>query len=208
MAIAKKILEEFQLIGRLTCEMGLNSSHSGNLSVRTGDSVIITRSLSMLANLGPTDLVEAPVTGNIDFELPASKETETHRAIYTHSDARAIAHAHPITATALSLFLDEIAPVDIDGAYHFPRVDVVEADHTDTPEVVADVIAKGLGDSSIVLSRGHGSFAIGESLDEALHFSCVLESSAQIIHKLLAVGKDPQTFQKDYFGKWIDGKTV
>jgi L-fuculose-phosphate aldolase len=202
MGISRELLEDFRLVGRFTCEMGLNSSHSGNLSVRRDDRMIITCTLAMLGNLNEDDLVEVPLKGEVDPGFQASKEVITHRAIYDRTDARAIVHTHPINATTLSLLFGAIVPIDIDGAYHFPRVDVVAPDHTKSPEAVAEVVAGALEGTSIVLSRGHGAFAAEESLQRALQFSCVLESSARIIYRLMTLGKDPSVFEKDYFGKW------
>lgn len=201
----KKLLDEFRLVGRSTCEMGLNSSHSGNLSVRRDGRMVITATLSMLGDLREKDLIEVPLDVEIDPEARASKESITHRAIYAHTDARAIVHTHPITAITLSLISEAVVPVDIDGAYHFPHVRVVAPDHTKEPEAAAEDVARALADASIVLSRGHGAFAACESLDRALHFSCVLESSAQIIYNLMAIGEDPRSFEKDHFGKWREG---
>jgi ribulose-5-phosphate 4-epimerase/fuculose-1-phosphate aldolase len=114
-------------------------------------------------------------------------------------------HTHPAVANTLSLLFGEIVPIDIEGAYHFARVDVVAPDHAGSPEAVADVIAGALHGSSIVLSRGHGAFAAEESLQRALHYSCVLESSSRIIYHMMTLGKDPRAFEKDYFDKWKGG---
>ncbi len=190
------------MVGRLTCQMGLNGSHSGNLSVRRGQRMVITRTFTMLGNLNEDDLVEVPLEGEIDPELRASKESATHRAIYARTGAQVIVHTHPPVATTLSLLWEKIVPIDVEGAYYFPRVDVVAPDYSGSPEAVADIIAGAFQGSSIVLSRGHGAFAAGESLQEALHYSCVLESSSRIIYHMMTLGKDPRAFEKDYFGKW------
>lgn len=204
MGIPHEIVEDFRLIGRLTLEMGLNSSHSGNLSVRLGDGLIITRTLSMLGNLDENDLVEVSLEGPIEPGGRASKEAVTHRSIYARTGARAIVHTHLVTATMLSLISDEIVPVDADGAYYFPRVAVVTPDHTSSPEAVAEVIARGFADAKIVLSRGHGAFAAEQSLERALQYCSILENSARIIYQLMTLGMDTRRFEKDYFGKWKD----
>jgi len=45
------ILSQFQTVGRDLFSQGLVSSHGGNLSIRLGDRLIITRRGSMLGNL-------------------------------------------------------------------------------------------------------------------------------------------------------------
>ena len=52
------MLKDFQRFGRDLFLAGLNSSHSGNLSVRRGDKIIITRRGSMLGNLAEQDIIE------------------------------------------------------------------------------------------------------------------------------------------------------
>ena len=45
---------------------------------------------------------------------------------------------------------------------------------------MANNLAKVLQQYKIVMLRGHGSFAIGQTLDEAFHWSSTLEESCQI----------------------------
>jgi len=199
---AEELLTEFRTAGFTTCEFGLNSSHSGNLSVRLGDNMIITQALAMLGRLGRESLAAVPLAGDIDPKLNASKESLTHRAIYARTEANAIVHTHPPAAITLSLLYDAIIPADADGAYHFPKVDVVCPDYLKGPQAVAEVIAAPFQHVNMVLARGHGLFVAQETLERAVQFSCVLETSARIILNLLSLGQDPTRFQKDYFGKW------
>lgn len=199
---AEELLAEFRTAGFMTCEFGLNSSHSGNLSVRFGENMIITQALAMLGRLNRDSLAAVPLEGDIDPKLNASKESLTHRAIYKRSTANAIVHTHPPAAITLSLLYDEIVPVDADGAYHFSKVAVVTPDYLKGPEAVAEVIAEPLATANVVLARGHGTFAAEETLERAIQFSCILETSARIILNLLMLDKNPKQFQKDYFGKW------
>jgi L-fuculose-phosphate aldolase len=45
---------------------------------------------------------------------------------------------------------------------------------------MANKLAAALQKYKIVMLRGHGSFAIGQTLDEAFHWSSTLEESCQI----------------------------
>ena len=45
---------------------------------------------------------------------------------------------------------------------------------------MANKIAETLKNYKIVMLRGHGSFAIGQTLDEAFHWSSTLEEACQI----------------------------
>ena len=49
------MLDQFQQFGRDLFIMGLTTSHGGNMSVRMGDRIIITRTGAMLAHLTERD---------------------------------------------------------------------------------------------------------------------------------------------------------
>ena len=105
------ILSQFQTVGRDLFTTGLVSSHSGNLSIRLGERIIITRRNSGLGCLGEHDLIETGISKN-DRNTPlASIELAVHRAIYRETPALAIVHAHPPHAVALSLTETEIVPM-------------------------------------------------------------------------------------------------
>jgi L-fuculose-phosphate aldolase len=96
-------INQFQAVGSALFNRGLISSSSGNLSIRMGEHIVITRRCSNLANLQEQDLVETGVYKN-DRNTPfASVELPVHRLIYQKTAAKAIVHAHPPYVTALSL---------------------------------------------------------------------------------------------------------
>ncbi|HWI54246.1 MAG TPA: class II aldolase/adducin family protein, partial [Desulfobacteria bacterium] len=97
---------EFSQIGRDLFLQGLNSSHSGNMSIRLGDRLVITRRGSMLGRLKESDLIETGLDKNDSHITLASTEIGVHRSIYKNTSALSIVHAHPVYATALSLVDD------------------------------------------------------------------------------------------------------
>jgi L-fuculose-phosphate aldolase len=176
------LLSDFQRVGRDLCLTGLNNSHSGNLSVRQGNRIIITRTGSMLGYLEEKDLIETGLaTNNVDAVL-ASMEIGVHRAIYMDTPAQAVVHAHPVHAISLSLLEDEIIPVDSEGAYLLDRIPVLCAQCTIGSPEVAEKLPILLRGHKIALVRGHGSFAVGKSLEEAYHWTSCLENVCRIIY--------------------------
>ena len=176
----------FQKVGQDLFVRGLVSSHGGNLSVRMGDRVIITRRGSQLNHLTEKDLVETGVAWNDRFTATASSELAIHRAIYQRTSAQAVVHAHPIMALSLSLVDDEIIPLDAEGQ-DLGTVPVVGRKVIrDVREVVDDVAAL-LKDHKVVAIRGHGTFAIGQLLDEAHRWTSLLEESSRLIHATRAL---------------------
>jgi len=178
------MLEEFQRIGGSMFVEGLITSHGGNMSVRVGDRIVITRRGSMLGHLRGGDLVETGLERD-DFGITlASTEIGVHRAIYRATSALAVVHAHPPHAVVQSLLEDAIIPVDSEASYLLHRVPVVAGEQTIGAEEVARVVAPALQDHKIVVLRGHGSFATGQFLEEAYQWTSILEASARMIHYL------------------------
>src|ERR1700690_4309879 len=97
------LLNQFQSIGRLLFSRGLVSSQSGNLSVRMGDRLIITRRACNLGALQEKDIIETGIARNDRATPLATSELSIHRAIYHYTQAKAIVHAHPAHVIALSL---------------------------------------------------------------------------------------------------------
>ena len=175
------ILRDFQTVGYDLFIAGLNNSHSGNMSMRTNRMMAITRSGSMLHRLDYNDIVETLIDGE-DAETPrASRERPVHRAIYQQTNAQAIVHAHPPQLIALSFFTERFAPVDAEGRYFFPDgVPIVEVVNAIASDEVAARVAPLLSRVPIVIVRGHGTFAVGSTLEEGFHHTSSLEHSARI----------------------------
>jgi L-fuculose-phosphate aldolase len=168
--------EVFRAVGRMLWESGLVSSHGGNMSVRLPDGgLLITRTGAMLGRIGEGDLVTVAADGSSRGE--PSMDTAVHRAVYAATDAGAALHAHPRHAIALSLLLDALEPADAEGKLRLGSVPVVDAEQ----------VVEALREAPIVLARGHGSYARGDDLWQALQWTSVLEESAQVLWLLRAM---------------------
>ncbi len=162
--------EGFRAVGRLLWEAGLVSSHGGNMSVRLPDGgLLITRTGAMLGRIGEDDLVTVTVDGSSEGE--PSMDMAVHRAAYEATGAQAVLHAHPRHAITLSLILDVVEPADAEGKLRLGSVPVVQAEQ----------VAEALAEAPIVLARGHGSYARGDDLWQALQWTSVLEESARVL---------------------------
>ena len=185
------ILAQFQTVGHDLFTKGLVSSNSGNLSIRLGERIIITRRGSRLSCLQENDLIETGITKNDRATPLASIELAVHRAIYQETPALAIVHAHPPHAIALSLTETEIVPNDAEGLSIVSRVPVLGWHMKVRPGGLADIIAQALKQNRIVMVHGHGSFAIGQLLEEAHNYTTTLEESCQVICLLKSLQVSP-----------------
>lgn len=190
MAERFELARDFAFVGRELFLAGLNNSHSGNLSVRDGRDLVITRTGTMLGAIGIDRLVRVPIEGEHPDDRLASVELPTHRAIYRATSARAIVHAHPKSLIALSLRNDRIVPIDEEGRHYTPEgIPVVSAARAIGSEEMAVVLAAALRGSPGAVLRGHGMFAIGASLEAGLKLISSAEHSAEILIRHVALGK-------------------
>jgi L-fuculose-phosphate aldolase len=178
--IDERIYEMFREIGRDIYTANMVSSHGGNLSIRLGDRVVIKRRGAMLGNLKQHDLIETGLEKNDCGVALASTELLVHRTIYIRTPALAIVHCHPRTAIAYSLSRNELVPIDNEASYQLKKVPVITEEFASGTPEMADKVAAALQDYKVIMLRGHGSFATGQTLDEAFQWSSTLEESCQI----------------------------
>lgn len=175
------MLSDFQRFGRDLFLAGLNNTHSGNLSVRRGNQIMITRKGAMLGHLEAQDIIETGLEKDDGKTILASTELGVHRAIYKETAALAVVHAHPVHAVALSLLEDEIIPLDAEGLYLLQQIPVLSAAQTIGSREVEEKLPALLTKHKIVVVRGHGSFAAGQKLEEACQWTSSLENACRII---------------------------
>jgi L-fuculose-phosphate aldolase len=184
--------EEFARVGADLWTSGAVSSHGGNMSMRDGERLFITRTGSMLGHLTPDDVVETTLTDAGDpRDERCSVELVVHRAIYAATDARAIVHAHTIHTIVRSLVDDRIVPVDSESLLRLRDVPVVSAEHVVGSREAGALLAAALKERRIAVLRSHGPFAIGESLEDAFMAVSCLEASCQVLDVLESMGRRP-----------------
>ncbi|MFE5244175.1 MULTISPECIES: class II aldolase/adducin family protein [unclassified Streptomyces] len=94
---------ELAAAGARLAALGLSPGSSGNLSVRSGDRILITPTGADLAHVDPGGLSVLALDGtHLDGPRP-SKEFPLHRAFYRRdAGTRAVVHLHSRQATAVS----------------------------------------------------------------------------------------------------------
>lgn len=186
------MFEEFQRIGRMLFQERLVDSHGGNLSVLQGDKILITRSGAMLGDLKPEDIIEVGLEAGENDKL-ASLELPTHRELYKQKKGQAIVHAHPAHAIAISITDNKIVPQDSEGLYLYKAAAIVRVrDGVGSEETVRLLPSFLGGDNVIAVVKGHGSFAVGKTLEEAYKFTSSLENSCRVLVAVRSAGPRPQ----------------
>ncbi len=176
-----ELISKIQTISRDLFLSGLVDSHSGNVSVRRGGNILIKKTGAQLRAFSKDDFVEFPLKALSHPEV--STDYLTHRTIYLEvPEAEAILHAHPPTAVALSLFLDEIETVDLEGRYYLPKIPVIPVAYSTYADETRKKLPALLRKYPVALIRGHGSFARGKDLDEALKWTTLVEQVSKIYY--------------------------
>jgi len=179
---------------------GLVINTSGNISIRTDRTVLITPNATAYDNLSKSAICEIDLdTGkylHADF-LPSS-ELPLHLAIYRVIDTRAIVHTHPVYGTALSTVVEELPAIHYQIADLGGPVPVTRYETFGTEEL-AQVVAEALSGRTAVLMRNHGATTIGENLAKALGRSFTLEWLCQV-YWLASVSGTPSLLSEGELG--------
>lgn len=168
---------EFERIGKRLFAEHLVGGNFGNISVRDGDDGFYIKRTGAYLDVA-TEPVFVPLAGTVPRE--ASSEYRVHREVYIKTPHRAIVHAHPPAAVALSLVRDEVRPEDSEGIMFCPVIPVVSGEPGS--QEIADIVSDALGSSKLVIARGHGTFAAGKTLDEAYLYTSLAEHACSVLY--------------------------
>lgn len=159
-------------------QYGLNDSHSGNASVRDGDTVWVTPTGACADTLSVNDLVPCTLQGQP--VAGASLDAPLHLAVYRKNpQAGAVLHSHGAHTVALTLNGEDFVPADFEGGFYFPRVPVIVIPYDEYLEKSPALVTDKLAEFPVTVVRGHGVYAWGETLNRAYKWTCSLELSAQ-----------------------------
>ncbi|MGW2639662.1 class II aldolase/adducin family protein [Streptomyces sp. NPDC001348] len=160
---------------RRTVADGLVVGTSGNVSVRVGDTVLVTPSGVPYDRLTPHDVTGVDLTGRqVLGTLVPTSELPMHLAVYRTTDARAVVHTHAVHATAVSTLVTELPAVHyMSGALGGP-VRVARYATYGTEELAENML-RALADRSGCLLQNHGTITHGADLDRAYDRTAQLE---------------------------------
>ncbi len=171
-------------------ELGMVIGSSGNASIRIEDHVVITPSSVEYLTMTPDEMVVVNLQGEIiEGDRNPSVEKYMHLGVYNaREEAKAIVHSHSIHASALAVLRKPLPPV-IDEVV--PKlggeIRVAEYAMPGTKDLANNVV-KALEMRSGVLLANHGSLCFGNSIEDALHNSILLERSCRIYLIALQAG--------------------
>jgi L-fuculose-phosphate aldolase len=166
---------ELVATARRTVSDGLVVGTSGNVSVRVGDTVLVTPSGVPYDRLTPEDVTGVGLDGRqVLGTLTPTSELPMHLAVYRTTDAQAVVHTHAVHATALSTLVPELPLIHyMAGALGGP-VRVAPYATYGTEELAANMLRALTGRSGCLL-QNHGTITHGATLDQAYDRTAQLE---------------------------------
>ena len=187
--VAPHLVADFARTGRQLNRANLVKGSMGSMSMLHPDEpglMISTRHSTSLARLDERGIVG----GRLGGEPPrgAIADWKVHEvllasvSVVTGGPAAAI-HMHGPYTTAASCEKDLIIvqPIDVIGKEQIGKVVIVDPDGMDTDFLRQVAEALNQGGLRCVVVRGHGAYAVGANLDQAMANAAMLEHSMQIL---------------------------
>ncbi|HSX99084.1 MAG TPA: class II aldolase/adducin family protein [Streptomyces sp.] len=179
--------DELVATARRTVADGLVVGTSGNVSVRVGDTVLVTPTGVPYDRLTPDDVTGVDLAGRqVLGTLRPTSELPMHLAIHTTTDARAVVHTHAVHATAVSTLVGELPLIHYMSAALGGPVRVAPYATYGTPELAENMLRALTGRTACLL-QNHGTIAYGHTLDEAYDRTAQLEWMCQVWLKASSV---------------------
>ena len=163
-------------------KQGLTTTSGGNISLRiSGNIIAITPSATDKGRMRWNEIGLMNIKGeNLTPDLKTSIETVMHLSIYKERDVKAIVHAHPTCATAFTAMKNEINTTLTAEACAILGKPVFVPYAIMGSERLAQLVAKNIHNSDILLLENHGILTVGSSLLQAFDRLEVLENAARM----------------------------
>lgn len=186
---------QLTVLGAALYDRGLTPGRTGNLSVRDGDTILITPTGACMGRLDADRLSVTSMDGvHLSGDRP-SKELVLHQALYRrHPECTAVAHLHSTYAVAVSCLPgldpdDALPTITPYFAMRVGRLPLVGYADPGSEQLESDV-AHAAAQSRCVLLRNHGSLAAGQTLESAVDAVEEIEETARLF--LLLEGRSPE----------------
>ncbi|MBC9731591.1 class II aldolase/adducin family protein [Nocardioides marmotae] len=173
----------------------------GHVSMRVApgaDTFWLSRNLAP-GSVTAADLLEHDLDGRTQDPRKPYLERFIHAEIYRRRpEVMAVVHSHSPAVVPFSLVATPMRPVihmaGFLGGAPTPVFEIadVAGDDTDlliTSSALGAALAETLGESTVALMRGHGSVAVGSSVQEAVYRAVYTEINAHTQASALALGE-------------------
>lgn len=171
--------------GKELYDAGMVKGSGGNISVKYGNTILLTPTGYFLGHLNEDDISLTDAQGNLISGPKSSKETPMHVAAYKASpEIKAVIHVHAPYSVALASTFPPNSYMPI----YLPSVAIKVGNIKITPfeypgsEQLANVVYESLKVSPAVLLANHGIVATGKNIEEALSIAYEIEENAHLYY--------------------------
>lgn len=179
-------------LGRQMLSQGLTKGTGGNVSqlCADGETVAINPSGVPYEDVSPEKVPLVTLDGDqIDGDLEASSETPMHTMLLRKEGIGGVVHTHSPYASTFASLGRSIPASHYLIAFAGDRVPVAEYRKPGTEEL-GEIAAETMGDEyNACLLQNHGTIAVGETAEEALEISLMVEYCARIHYQALNIGE-------------------
>jgi L-fuculose-phosphate aldolase len=162
---------------------------AGNLSIRLGDTVVMTPTSINYDQITERNICVLDAEGVLlDGDGARSSEWPMHRRIYDLTDAGAVVHTHSPFAVAMSTVCDELPAVHY-SVLRLGGPTVRVAPYTTFgSDGLAGAAAQALDGRFAAILQNHGAIAYGATIDEAYDRALLLEWLAEVYWRARLAG--------------------
>jgi L-fuculose-phosphate aldolase len=186
----RQLREELVVIMQRMETTGLNRGTTGNASVRSGDTVLITPTSVPAEELTADAMVRLDMQGRaLDAAARPSSEWQMHLGIYARRpDARAVVHCHSRFASILACCGRSIPPLHyMVGVTGHSTIPLAPYACFGSPEL-AEKVTETLDGGFACLMANHGQIAIGDNLARAFAVALEVEEQSAVYWGTLSIG--------------------
>ncbi len=175
----KNLKQDMINVGRAMLTLELQNTHSGNISAREKDDMLITKTGSMKGHLQVTDLVNPGIYQPKSGLFQASSETGTHQKILQY--AGSAVHAHSLPATLISYYAKDVEPNDILGKTYLGHIPIIEFEYPIGSKEMEEKIPEILRKHPAMIIKTHGPICRGSTVYESFFLMNVVDYSCNIL---------------------------
>ncbi len=168
LSLRKSIIRSTELL----YAAGLNTTYSGNVSIRAGDSAMLITPGSMdKTSLSPKDISLFDFRTDTLVSGPKqSSEYKMHSSTYSATNTKSVVHAHPPYSVAVYDSLGRKAYSGIgdkEAAYYIGKLGFVGRYNPGSERLASAVSSEFRNGACTVIMQGHGTVAVGREIAEA-----------------------------------------
>ena len=185
-------------LGKRLYERNLTIGTSGNISIKTENTILITATGTTLGGLNEDDIAVIDFEGNQLSQAKASSEKMLHVEIYKQRpDVKAIIHTHPEYLTAFAVCgrkLDE--PIMSENILYFEDIPVAEYAMPSSMQLAANTV-KYFKTRDVVMMANHGAVVAADTLQNAFLKMETAEYYAKVTLNTKILGNPKYLSHKD-----------